>query len=162
MVAISSDAFLKAIPEVFNHSSTHFDGCGHNFLPNFLLKFFQVCRRCLKPFTFEYPRGKKSQMLKSGERVGHSTSPLRVTRPLEEHLSQFHRRNWSCLGCSPVLLIFYRWNCNYPCKILLKNRLGTPKAMSCSRAACLSVLRKQLLLVWYFQAFIPLWALQLS
>jgi len=38
--------------------------------------------RCLKTFSFKYPQRKTSHGLKSGDRAGHSTSPLKeIKRP---------------------------------------------------------------------------------
>ena len=40
--------------------------------------------RCLKTFSFRYPQRKTSHGLKSGDRAGHSTSPLRDQTPREQ------------------------------------------------------------------------------
>lgn len=88
----------------------------------------RVCGRCLKTFPLDIRKEKKSQMLKPGYRAGHSTSLLRVTRYSGN--TSFHHWNRSCVGWS----IFYGWNFKPLCTILLKDRLGKPKAIACLRA----------------------------
>ena len=57
----------------------------------------------MKTFSFRYPQRKTSHGLESGDRAGHSTSPLKeIKRP--ENISQHSERTSCCVSCGPVLL----------------------------------------------------------
>ena len=79
MVAICIDAHLKAMSEIFSCSSAHARMYCNDFVPNVYLQFFQIVWLISEHFLLQMPQ-EKSHMLKSSERGGHSTSPLRETR----------------------------------------------------------------------------------
>jgi hypothetical protein len=83
MAAVVGNTLLKTFPEVFHHSPGYLRLNGVDFLSDPFLQILKRSRTKFENVSLEVsPKEKKSHGLKSGDRAGHSTSPLReIKRP---------------------------------------------------------------------------------
>ena len=104
MVAIYSDALLKAISEVFGCSSAHLKGYCSDFLLNSHLQFFQIMWSTSEHFLLQI----SPQEEVANAQIRWAWGPLDVTPPRDEacreHLLQFDHYNLSSVGCCSILL----------------------------------------------------------
>lgn len=129
-VAFCSDALLKAMSEVFSCSSAHLRGYYSDFLPNSHLQFFQIVWPASEHFLLEISPQEKSQMLKSGERGGQSTSPLRETRRAGNICHNLTIATWAVWAVAPSC-----WNQMSPRFVssLNSSNLGSKKSSNIAR-----------------------------